>query len=202
LPYLYISRLYIILGKSDKKSAYNDKALEYSMAALKISPTFVRTFYEVAQAYINKGDLSAALEWFTKAKDLNPNVGDTWWYMGIVKYQIAANANDNAGIKQAVGYLTTAVQKGYGLSESDSQKLVSAYAQIGDIADTVPVLEQMTKNYPTNSQYWGSLATAYAQTGRVQDAITAARKVLELSSGDAQTKAQAEQFIRALGGTP
>jgi tetratricopeptide (TPR) repeat protein len=201
LPYLYISRLYIILGKNDKKSPYNDKALEYSMAALKISPTFVRTLYEVAQAYINKGDLPAALQWFTKAKDLNPTVGGTWWYMGIVQYQIAANAKDNAGIKQAVGYLTTAVQKGYGLSESDSQKLVSAYAQEGDVADAVPVLEQMTKNYPTNSQYWGSLATAYAQMGRTQDAITAARKVYELSSGDAQTQAQAEQFIKSLGGT-
>lgn len=201
LPYLYQSRLYIMLGKNDAKSAYNDKALEKSMKALEISPTFVRTYYEVAQAYINKGDLSTALQWFVKAKDLNPNVGTTYWYMGIVRYQIAAKTEDMKGIKEAVGYLTTAVERGYGLSESDGQKLVSAYAQIGDIAHAIPVLEQMTKDYPTKSQYWGSLATAYAQTGRKEEAISAARKVLELSAGDPATKAEAEQFIRSLGGT-
>lgn len=202
LPYLYQSRLYIILGKGSAKSVYNDKALEKSMKALEISPTFVRAYYEVAQAYLNKGDPQTALSWFIKARDLQPEVGTTWWYMGLVRYQIAAKTEDTQGFKEAVGYLTTAVERGYSLSEGDSQKLISAYVQLGDIARTVPILEQLTKNFPENAQYWGSLATAYARMGRTQEAIVAARKVLTLSADDAATRAEAEQFIRSLGGTP
>lgn len=202
LPYLYQSRLYIMLGKNDTKSPYNDKALEKSMKALEISPTFVRTYYEVAQAYINKGDLKTALDWFTKAKDLNPDVGMTYWYMGVVRYQIAAKTENAAGMREAIGYLTTAVEKGYGLSENDGQKLIGGYIQIGDLTRAVGILEQFTVRYPEKTQYWGSLATIYAQMGRTQEAIAMARKVLELSANDAATKAEAEQFIRNLGGTP
>ena len=85
LPYLYLSRLYITLGKNDSKSSYNDEALKNSMKALEISPTFVRTYYEIAQAYLNKKDNAKALEYFNKALALNPDVGLTLWYVGSVE---------------------------------------------------------------------------------------------------------------------
>src|SRR3989344_1823748 len=75
LPYLYNSRLNIMLGKDDPASPYNDKALEYSMKALEFSPTFIRTYYEIAQAYLNKKDYPKAIEYFQKAADLNPDTG-------------------------------------------------------------------------------------------------------------------------------
>src|SRR3989344_1058267 len=75
LPYLYISRAYIVLGKSDSTSQFNDLALENSTKALEISPTFIRTYYEVAQAYINKNDYEKAILSFQKAAELNPDLG-------------------------------------------------------------------------------------------------------------------------------
>ena len=66
LPYLYLSRLNIFLGKNDPKSPYNDMALQNSMKALEISPTFVRTYYEIAQAYLNKNDYNNAVKYFRK----------------------------------------------------------------------------------------------------------------------------------------
>ncbi|MEK9209082.1 MAG: O-antigen ligase family protein [Patescibacteria group bacterium] len=202
LPHLYLSRLYITLGKDSSKSLYNDLALQESARALEISPTFVRTYYEVAQAYINKGDLENAFIWFEKAQKLQPDVAVTYWYMGTVRYQIAAKSQDIAGTKEAVGYFSAALEKGYSLTEGDAQKLVNAFLQVGDMKSVVAVFQNLTVSFPAKSQYWSSLATAYVKIGRIQDAISAARKVIELSSGDAATQAEAEQFIRALGGTP
>src|SRR3989344_1625240 len=85
LPYLYTSRAYIILGKDDPKSEYNDLALENSRKASQISPTFVRTYYEIGQAYINKRDYIKAEESFRKALDLNPKVGLSWWYLAVAQ---------------------------------------------------------------------------------------------------------------------
>src|SRR3989344_88258 len=67
LPLLYLSRLNILLGKNDPNSPYNDKALDYSLQALKLSPTFVRTYYEIGQVYLNKKEFDKAIEAFRKA---------------------------------------------------------------------------------------------------------------------------------------
>lgn len=201
LPYLYLSRLYITLGKDDAKSPYNDLALKASGDALKISPTFVRTYYEVAQAYLNKGDSENAFVWFEKAAKLQPDVGVTYWYMGSVRYQIASKKQDATGIKEAIGYYSTALEKGYSLTESDAQKLVNAFLQVGDIKGVIAIFQQLTVNFPTKAQYWSSLAAAYAKVGRTQDAIATARKLIELFPGDAAIKADADQFIRSLGGS-
>lgn len=202
LPYLYLSRLYIILGKGDSRSPYNDLALKASNNALAISPTFVRTYYEVAQAYLNKADLQNAYLWFDKARALQPDVAVTYWYLGSVRYQIAAAKQDPSGIKEAAQFYATALGKGYALTENDAQKLVNIFLQLDNMNGVVVVFQNLTASFPAKSEYWSSLATAYVKVGRVQDAILAARKVIELSSNDADMKAEAERFIRALGGTP
>lgn len=202
LPYLYLSRLYIILGKGDSHSPYNDLALKASSNALDISPTFVRTYYEVAQAYLNKGDMESAFMWFEKAQKLQPDVAVTYWYMGSVRYQIAAKKNDIAGVREAAVYYETALAKGYSLTESDSQKLVNIFVQLGNMRGVVAIFEQLTTAFPTKTEYWSSLATAYARVGRTQDAIAVARKLIELFPNDSAIKAEAEQYIRSLGGTP
>jgi tetratricopeptide (TPR) repeat protein/O-antigen ligase len=202
LPYLYLSRLYITLGKDDAKSPYNDMALEESTAALKISPTFVRTYYEVAQAYLNKGDLQSAFDWFDKARALNPDVAITYWYLGSIRYQMASKTQSTATMKEALGYFDTALSMGYSLTEGDAQKLVNVFLQLGDYKGVVTVFEQLTASFPTNVKYWTSLAAAYGKVGRTQDAVTAARKVIELSPNDAAVRTEAENFIRSLGATP
>jgi len=81
LPYLYISRSLLVLGQEDPESPYNDAALAASTRALEISPAFIRTFYEVAQAHLNKKEFDKAIEILNEAIDLNPDVGISWWYL-------------------------------------------------------------------------------------------------------------------------
>jgi len=204
LPYLYLSRLYIILGKSDPQSPYNDSALQMSAKALEISPTFVRTYYEVAQAYLNKNELEKGVEWFKKAAQLNPDVAVTYWYIGSVQYQIAAKTESIAGVKEALASINTALQKGYSLTESDGQKLVQIFLQVGDFKNIAVILEQMVQGYPTNSEYWGQLIAAYGQLSDNEKVIATIRRALAVPqiSADVEFVNRANSTLTRLGVQP
>lgn len=202
LPYLYLSRVYSTLGSTSSKSPYNDMALEQSMKALDISPTFVRTYYEIAQVYLNKADYLSAYQWFKKAVDLQPEVGVSYWYLGSVRLAMAGKGNDPVILKDAAKLMTMAVNKGYAMSEEDAQQLLDTHLRLNDMANAAQVLELMVKNFPANLEYMRLIADAYANLGRVQDAITAARKVIELANGDQAVIDAATRFIISLGGRP
>ncbi len=192
LPLLYLSRMYITLGRNNATSPYNQIALEYSQKALALSPTFVRTYYEIAQAYLNSKQYDKAFDWFKKAADLNPDVGITYWYMGVVQHE-------RGDIQSAIMYMAKAVEKGYGLSEGDTLKLVSVYLEVGDIKHVIPLYENLAKAHPDNTQYITSLAVAYAKVGRIQDAIAAVRKAMAINPNDEGFQQQAQAFLRQLG---
>jgi tetratricopeptide (TPR) repeat protein len=202
LPYLYLSRVYSTLGSTSSKSPYNDMALEQSMKALEISPTFVRTYYEIAQVYLNKADYASAYEWFKKAAELQPEVGVSYWYLGSVRYAMAGDGGDPAILRDAAKYMTMAINKGYAISEKDGQKLLSIYFGLNDMQNAAQVLEFLMRNFPQKIEYASSAATVYARLGMNQEAIAAARKVIELAGSDQKAIQEAQQFIRNLGGRP
>lgn len=201
LPYLYLSRLYIILGKNDPASSYNDAALEMSKKALEISPTFVRTYYEVAQAYLNKGQPEAAIEWFKKAAQLNPDVGITYWYLGSVRYQIAVKKKDEVGLKESLAYINAALQKGYTLNEADGVTLSQIFLELRDFKNQAFVLEQLVRSVPTNAGYWTQLVGAYVDLKDKAKIIDAAHRALAIPqvAADAAFKAKADALLAQLG---
>lgn len=187
LPYLYLSRLYIILGKSDPNSAYNDTALEYSLKALDISPTFVRTYYEVAQAYLNKKDYQKAIEWFEKVVELNPEVKISHWYLGIT-YAQNGDLNKAVQVIESFGYP-------YKDSETDSLRMVEIYFKLGNYRKLAEIYEALVKLSPRNPQYYASLAAAYKQTGEREKAIKAAQTAAQIDPAFAK---EAQDFINSL----
>ena len=190
LPYLYLSRLYIILGKDDPKSPYNDKALEYSMAALKIAPDFVRTYYEIGQGYLNKDDLASAAIYFKKAAELNPDVGLSYWYWGIVEIE---KGNTQLGLS----IIEDVIKSGkYTPSESDMTKLINIYAKTNDIPRLIWAHSVLVAIKPDNAQYHASFAVAYARAGKIDDAVREAKKAVEL---DPNFESEARSFIQSLG---
>jgi tetratricopeptide (TPR) repeat protein len=188
LPLLYLARLHVILGARDSQSEYNDIALQYTQRALDISPTFVRTYYEVAQAYLNKGDIASAYEWFAKAQQLNPEVGITYWYMGITRFQLG----DPEG---ALELVKLAVQNGYRLTQADTERLIGVYAQLGDLASIIGLLQRLVAENPENASYWSTLGTAYAQAGMVDEAVAAIRTAMDL---DESIREEGEAVIERL----
>lgn len=190
LPYLYLSRLNIILGKDDPQSPYNDRALENSMKALELSPTFIRTYYEIAQAHLSKKDYSKAVEFFQKAVDLNPKTGLSRWYLGAAKIE----SGDMSGLEDLEQSLTG--EAPYGPNEQDYLRLINIYLKTKDFVRIVGVYEKIIKLNPKNPQYYASLATAYANLGRIDDAVALARKAVQV---DPSFEPDARAFVKSLG---
>lgn len=189
LPYLYISRLNILLGQNDPKSSYNDKAFESATKALQISPTFVRTYYEVAQVYLNKGDVDNGLKYFIQAKDLNPNVALTYWYIGATYAQ-------KGDMPNALKYIAEARARGYGFSEMDLRRALTIYLKINDFQSIKWIYESLVRLVPKSAQYHASLAATYAKLGDKDGAIREAQVAGQL---DKNFAAEAEAFIKSLG---
>lgn len=189
LPHLYISRLYITLGKEDSKSPYNDEALKHSLKALEISPTFVRTYYEVGQAYLNKKESDKAVEYFRKAAELNPDVGLSFWYWGIVEIE-------RGNIQEGLKIVDQALAKGFGGTPADYLRLINANFRVGNYQGIAQMYERLVALDSKNPQYYAGLATAYAQIGRIDDAVAAARKAVAL---DPSFLEEARNFVRSLG---
>src|SRR3989344_5130949 len=190
LPYLYASRLNIMLGKDNPVSPYNDTALEYSMKALEISPTFIRTYYEVAQAYLNKKDYPKSIEYFQKAADLNPEAGISYAYLGAAKIE----NGDLSGAEDLEKALNS--ENSYSPREVDFQRLINAYLKTNNFERIAWIYEQLIQVNPKEPQYYASLATAYFNLGRINDAVAMARKAVQV---DPSFKADAEVFLRSLG---
>ncbi len=189
LPYLYISRMHIILGKDDPQSPQNDLALQNSLKALSISPNFVRTYYEVAQAYLNKKDYENALKYFEQAAKLNPDVGLTYWYLGATYLEMGRTEDGLRAMDQAL-------KDGYVFTESDSLRLISIYVKTGDFNKIALLYEQLIHIKPDNAQYHASLATAYAKIGNIDGAVEQARVAVQL---DAKFETEARAFVQSLG---
>lgn len=189
LPELYLSRLNIILGKEDSKSPYNDEALKHSLKALSYSPTFVRTYYEVGQGYLNKKDYTDAIAQFQKAVDLNPEVGISYWYLGAVEMQAGQP-------EKALADMDMAINKGYALSENDYLTLASTYIKRNDFPHLVTIYEGLVSLQPTNPQYIASLAVAYSKVGRIDDAVAQARRAAQV---DPSFAPEAQKFVQSLG---
>jgi len=190
LPYLYASRLNVVLGKDDPESPHNDRALYYSMKALELSPTFIRTYYEIAQAHLNKKDYSKAIEFFQKALDLNPETGLSRWYLGAAKVE----RGDMSGLKDLEKSLTG--EAAYGPSEQDYIRLINIYLKTKDFTRIASAYEKIIALNPKNPQNYASLATAYANLGRIDDAVATARKAVQV---DSSFEADARAFVRNLG---
>jgi len=189
LPHLYLARMHIILGQNDPDSDHNAIALSHTDRALEISPTFVRTYFEIAQAYLNRKEFVQAYEWFAKAQQLNPEVGITYWYLGIVRAQLG----DPEG---AIEFINEAVQKGYTLSQEEVERVINIYLQLGDLDSVVALLEQLIERAPDRPDYWASLAAAHIQAGNNEDAIYAIRQAMEL---DEDYRAEGERLLQELG---
>ena len=190
LPHLYASRLNIMLGKDDPKSPYNDIALEHSLKALEIAPKFIRTYYEVAQAYLNKKDHPHAIEFFQKAADLNPETGISYAYLGAAKIE----SGDLSGAEDLGRAINSA--NPYNPREVDFQRLINAYLKINDFARVAWIYEQMIKINPNNPQHYASLATAYLNLGRIEDAVATARKAVQV---DPSFAPDARAFLKSIG---
>ncbi len=189
VPYLYMSRMLILLGKDDPKSPYNDQALEIARIAQKLSPKFVRTYYEIAQAYVNKLMYKEAIDTFHEAIQINPEVDISWWYLGLTQIE-------SGDITNGLLALQKGLELGYDASEQDYMRLINYFAQVGDIQKVSQYYTQLLALEPNKGLYHLKYAFVLQSMRRPDEAATEALKALEL---DPALEPDVQQFLKTIG---
>lgn len=191
LPQLYLARLYIVLGKDDPSSEYNNMALAYAKRALELSPTFVRAYYETGQVYINKKEPQKAIEEFKKAAEFQPDVGVSYWYWGIVE---AERGNlDEAAVLFEKAFMA---KYPYGASNSELMKIAGLYVDRKNFHMLAKIYEMLLGFKDDNPQNHATLSYVYARLGRIDEAVEQARKAVSL---DSSYEVEAKIFVNSLG---
>ncbi len=191
LPHLYLARLYIVLGKDDPNSEYNDLALTHARKAIELSPTFVRAYYETGQIYLNKKESQNAIEEFKKAAELQPDVGVSYWYWGSVEAE-------SGNLDEAARVFEKAFTAKYSYTASDAEllKIAGLYVDRKNFSMLANIYERLMTLQEPNPQNHATLAYVYAQLGRIDDAVSEARKAVAL---DPSFETEAKIFVNSLG---
>lgn len=189
IPLLYIARLNVLVGKGDANSPSNNESLKYSLKALELAPTFVRTYFEVSQAYLNKKDYPNAIKYFREAVALNPDAAISNWYLGSA---LIESGQADEGLK----YLKLAILYHYVPTETEYLRLIGIFVKRNDNQNIATSYEGLVKIAPDNPQYHASLAAAYVKIGKIDQAVEQARIAAKL---DPTFEAEARAFVKSLG---
>ncbi len=121
---LTLSSLYRMQGVDD--AVLYDKALSILDSAEMLAPHRLEVFYERALTIAAKGDALGAQDVIRKARELDPENGKTYWYEGLVKFDLKKipealsalrGANERGYDPRAIATLFLAIAKGAPSSE-------------------------------------------------------------------------------------
>ena len=188
IPYLYLGRLYIFL--IPEEAGAGQKAEEAINKALSINNKNPRVWYELGQAKLSQKKYDEAVGMFEKALELNPEVAQSYWFLGI-------SYAKTGELEEAIKYIEQAAEKGYDYKKSVSNiiRLIDIYSQLGDYYKIIDLYEAGIELQPQNAQWHTSLAVAYAKVGDYDKAVESALKSAEI---DESFKEEAEAFIKSL----
>ncbi len=189
VPPLYLARLYILLLEQKPELAKQEveKAVQ---KALEINDKNPRVWYELGQARLSLKKYDQAVDAFKVALELNPDVTQSYWFLGMSQLKAGEFENAKQNIEKAI-------QKGYAYksSLSDIIRLIDLYSNTKDYYKLIELYETAIELQPENAQLYASLAVIYAKVGEIEKAISYAQKAGEI---DESFKSEAEQFINNL----
>jgi len=190
IPYLYVSRMYIILiNKNDEQAG--EQALLAVNKALDLNKNNPRIWYELGQAQMSLQKHEQAYESFKTAAELNPEVSLSWWFTAVA-------ANKAGEYEQAIEYLNKALELGYTNfqnSITDLMRMVQIYEKVQRYDMVVKTYELAIQESPGNAQIYASLAVAYAKIGDFEKARQAAEQAAAL---DPKFEEESKIFINSL----
>ncbi len=171
------------------KNKLKEEVNYYLEKASELSPKKQEVFIERINTDLLTADYQKAKGRAQKCIDLNSNLDECWWMMGLTNIYL----NENEDAKKNI---QIASQKGHDVDSKNSVlQLIRAY---GEKKDWQKVIENYLKliNFdPENPQYHATLAFLYKEVGDYQKAEEQALKVLKLSP---ENKTQVEEFLKSL----
>lgn len=137
--------------------------------ALETSPNRQQLLFSLAQLYTMVGEKQLAYDTVIKARDLNPNIGEAWWYVGLIAwYDLDRKEEGIDHIIKAV----TAYRPYIPTRARDGLNVAQAAAARGE----TEVLQSLFLQLPSLSQgsieLFLDIARAYEQAGLIEQRDT------------------------------
>ena len=137
-----------------------------------------------AQSFYDKGfkelwqeNWSAALTYFQKAKEKNPDFADAWFYIGYCYHFLGRYEEAIESYKQAIRIKPNFAEAHFNLGV--------AYGKLGRHQDAIESCKQAIRIKPNFAAAHYYLGLAYGNLGRYQDAIESYKQAIRIKPDDA-----------------
>ena len=161
----------------------------YLEKAEELSPKRQQVFIEWSKYGIASGKYQIAKEKAQKCIDVNPNLSDCYWLMGLTQGYLENFEEFNS-------FIALAQKKGYNINSKESlSQLINVYIKTENYQGLAETYSKLISIEPKNAQFHAYLAVVYKELGEIEKAKKEALKVLELQP---EAKAEIEEFLRSL----
>ena len=171
---LFLASLYLRAGGYDE-------ALKLLDAARAISPRRQQFLFLAAEAYLQKNNYPEAIKLLSVAHEMDLSYPEAARNLAV----IAIYGNQ-------LQYAEEVLQQTYGQKIIADERVLNAYAQIGNYEKVKEIWLLLIQNQPQNAQYHVNLAATYVKLGQREEAIAELKKSIELNP---EYKENAERLI-------
>lgn len=172
---------------TQKKQELIKEANSYFEQAQILSPKRQQIFIEWTKHHLVSQNYQNAKEKAGICIDLNPELGDCYWFLGISEIFLGNKNEGEAALKKAE-------ERGYPvLSLSALNQLAEAHTSANNYQELVRVYMELIKIKPSDFRYHATLAFLYRNLGSFERAREEARRVLELSP---ESREEVEEFLK------
>lgn len=153
-----------------------DRAIAASDRALVLDPRQGRVHLSLGIIYHGTGNLSAAIEEFEKASEIQPLSDDSFRWLGRCYLE-------KGEAQRAVEYLQRAISIRPGFWDNHN-RLGSCYYTLGRYQDAAEQFRKVITIQPDNHYGYDNLGGIYYLLGRYEDAVTMHRRAIEIRPSD------------------
>jgi tetratricopeptide (TPR) repeat protein len=157
---------------SDKIIALKETAKTPIFDALTADSNDAQLFYQKGLKELWQENWSAALTYFQKAKEVNPQDAEVWFYLGVVYGKLGRYQDVIEACKQAIRIKLDLVEAHYNLGVT--------YDKLGRYQDAIESYKQAIRIKPDYANAHYNLGVFYFKLGRYQDEIEAYKQAIRI----------------------
>ena len=178
------------LGRLLARRGNAERAAEYLEEARRLDPYNVEVLVNRGLVYQRSGREDDAERMYRAALAIRPDYAEGYNNLGLLYA-------DRGETQRALGALERAVQ----LKPDYAAAQINLQVQQSRAAGEPPhaVYLKLLRQYPQRAELWQGLTSAYAAAGRINDAIEACRKILELDPGNVRARENLQKLLAARG---
>lgn len=157
--YYLLALIKIEWGKIDLTQL--DQALQDIDKALLYSPDRQQLRFVRGKVLLSMGRYDEAIAYYQSTVDLDPNVTESWWNLGIANYQ-------TGHLDEAIVAFERSMEIGrHPANLAETAAMIDIYSQQGDMAKVVEMYSLAIDRFdPDNARLYAGIAAAYLELGQ------------------------------------